>query len=114
MTLYFFFHLSTVMFHVGVGSGFNIRMANKTLFDLITLYSATQKVRENSNPEARLASSKFLINNSLREDSPVEYEPNPSVKELCKTVDGFVYVIDASENLDQCGMCDHFCFIIFK
>lgn len=83
-----------------------MRIANKTSFGLITLYSATQRVRESaSRREDRLANNRFLdTKRPASHDSPGhECEPNPSVKELCRVVDGFVYVVDATEDYSQIG-----------
>jgi len=38
-------------------------------------------------------------------------ELQPAVKELCRTLDGFVYVVDATEAADH-SLCLHLLFIL--
>lgn len=78
----------------GVGSGWCLKMQNGQVFQLSVLYSASKKVR--------LERRNRLQNNSLLEvrtdqDGVETVELKPAVRDFCRTVDAFIYVVDASQ-----------------
>jgi len=71
--------------------------SNVTL-DLITLYTATQEEREARSQEQRARNNKLMSSNNVA-PPPGEaqiFELQPHVKELCRGLDGFVFVIDVT------------------
>lgn len=82
-------------------------MKGSSTFNLVTLYTSTWEERQNKPYKDRLKINKLLVqnkNSDLEEDNDI-FEVNPSVKDLCRTLDGFVFVIDAS-NTDETGKLD--------
>lgn len=84
----------------GVGSGFTMKMNDAVNFNLITLYTATKEERENRNQEERLRGNRLLAQagdgDAEAEEAPEEkYEVRQSVKDLCRTLDGFIFVVDS-------------------
>lgn len=78
----------------GVGSGWCLKMQNGQVFQLSVLYSASKK--------DRLERRNRLQNNSLLEvrtanDGAETLELTPAVRDFCRTVDAFIYVVDASK-----------------
>lgn len=93
----------------GVGSGFTIRVNDFINLDLITIYTATKEEREHRSPEERLRKSRTLAP-SKTAGAPGDddggqvaamaaeptFEVQSSIKDLCRTLDGFIFVVDAT------------------
>lgn len=77
----------------GVGSGFKMKCGS-TQFILSLLYSATRKEREQEN--FNRAQQNHLLKAQQDQDGSTEFELNPAVRDFCQTLDGFIYVVDAS------------------
>ena len=86
---------------VGIGSGFTLRTVDDASLDLITLYTATQSERESRSAEQRASQSRLLAAVSGAAGELVISELQPAVKELCRTLDGFVFVVDATAAADH-------------
>ena len=67
------------------------------VFNLTVLYSASRREREQRADQDRMQRNK-LVKESKDADSTEKYELVPAVRDLCQTLDGFVYVIDASRD----------------
>jgi len=88
-------------FFTGIGSGFTLKTVDEAFFDLITLYTATQSEREGRSAEQRASQNRLMAaSNSTAENLAVS-ELQPAVKELCRTLDGFVYVVDVTATTDH-------------
>lgn len=89
----------------GIGSGVSLQYQGGKL-DLITLYSACRSEREN-NALNGVRKNNFIIERSL-DDHDVEDDSNimvtQPVKDLCSTVDAFIYVVDATLNSNKVGI----------
>ena len=87
------------MIFAGVGAGFTIRIQNNNLINLTTLYTSNKKQRENIPQGERLRYNMMMQENveagDQAEQEP-QYELKQAVKDLCRTLDGFIYVVDAS------------------
>ena len=86
----------------GVGSGFTLKMRT-LLFSLVTLYTSTRQERENrAAGEGRLKNNRLLAKPQVEpnEDGEVEveYEVRQAVKDLCQTLDGFIFVVDVTKD----------------
>ena len=77
-------------------------MVDSVTFHLVTLYTTTKKDRENFAGNDRLRHSRLMTRRNVPpaegddHDSSAQYELQPGVKGLCRTVDAFVFVHDAS------------------
>lgn len=80
----------------GVGGGFTLRNSEGCQFHLSVMYSASKKEREAAN-RVRDQSHKWM-QESKSENGESKYEVLPAVQDFCKTVDGFIYVVDASSD----------------
>lgn len=81
----------------GVGGGFTLRSPSGLQFNLSVLYSASQNVREKQGRDRNHGNQ--LIHEFKNTDSKTEkYELLAAVQDFCRTVDGFVYVVDASKD----------------
>lgn len=60
------------------------------------MYSASRREREQANG-AREQWNKMMRENKGAEGTE-KYELVPAVQDFCKTVDGFIYVVDASSD----------------
>ena len=78
----------------GVGGGFTLRDPAGCQFNLSVMYSATQRDRESSNRD-RDHTNRLMKENKGSTDIN-KFELVPAVQDFCKTVDGFIYVVDAS------------------
>ncbi|XP_053390204.1 F-box only protein 4-like [Mercenaria mercenaria] len=78
----------------GVGGGFTLKSPSGSQFNLSVMYSASKREREQTNRD-RNQGNRFM---RLRKNAEgVEnYELVPAVQDFCRTVDGFVYVVDAT------------------
>jgi len=96
----------------GLGSGFTIKMAAHT-FHLITLYMSNKKERESHHGTDRLNVNKLLKRKVIPDQSSphqgqqdaeesklvhdeIQYVVTDVVKELCQTIDAFIFVTDSS------------------
>ena len=86
---------------VGIGSGFTLRTVDEASLDLITLYTATRSERERRSAEERANQSQLMVASSSTAGQSAFSELQPALKELCRTLDGFVYVVDASAAADH-------------
>nr|XP_006626978.1 PREDICTED: F-box only protein 4 isoform X1 [Lepisosteus oculatus] len=84
----------------GVGSGISFRFNNQQTFNIITLYSETKKERERARLEQHSVQSKLFLReaDSKAERSTAKYTAMPHVQEVCRVVNGFIYVANAEEN----------------
>ncbi|XP_038049591.1 F-box only protein 4-like [Patiria miniata] len=91
-----------------VGTGFRVSVNNKLDMRLITLYSGTKRDRENPELGATRAQRNKLLQQASPGGSPqggeaggrgddddAAYEPTSTIKELCRNVDAFIFVVDA-------------------
>ncbi|CAD5111180.1 DgyrCDS514 [Dimorphilus gyrociliatus] len=87
----------------GCGSGFTMRMnspSTNCTFNLITLYSASKMEREkygNKNEE-RLKNNRLFDN---QERQKGVYEVHRAIREVCRNVDAFIFVVDATKGCEQ-------------
>ncbi|XP_072173027.1 F-box only protein 4-like isoform X2 [Diadema setosum] len=110
----------------GVGTGFELTVNKKNRFRLVVLYSATRKERESRGDDQPRMSKLIKRVSPVPEDSNAEgavhgergagagpdpqeedfmnFEPNDHVKSMLRDVGGFVFVVDASQNLKK-GYC---------
>ena len=80
-----------------------LKTQTSQVFNLTILYSAAKRERELNANLDRMMRNK-LVQANEDEDSKEKYELVPSVRDLCKTLDGFVYVVDASSQ-SPAGAC---------
>ncbi|XP_052777320.1 F-box only protein 4-like [Mya arenaria] len=79
----------------GVGGGITLKSPEGAQFHWSVMYSASKKEREQSN---RDRSHKHRMMRERRDsDGNERFELVPAVQDFCKTVDGFIYVVDATE-----------------
>ena len=94
------------LFFVGLGSGFTIKVDNSFTWNYIPLYSNTKEERENRSREQRLQGSRFfqhlVVNvpdengeNATKDEIEV-FPITNDMKDLLRTLDGYVFIIDAS------------------
>ena len=73
-----------------------------SLFSLITLYTSTRQERENrAYGEDRLHYNRLLAQQAQggdNDEGQVEYEVTQAVKDLCRTLDGLIFVVDVTKN----------------
>ena len=92
-------------FFLGVGSGFMMRVPSSGLcFNLMTLYSNTREEREHIQGQQRLYNSRLFVANANQIergqiDRDVTFELATSIKNLCRTIDALVFVVDAGQDL---------------
>ena len=69
-------------------------------FNLMTLYMSTARERENVPQGERLRINRLLVarqsDNEAIEGVEPHYELQESVRSLCRTLDGLIFVVDAS------------------
>ncbi|XP_060078195.1 F-box only protein 4-like [Ylistrum balloti] len=78
----------------GVGSGWLLKMADSTNFQLSVLYSASKSVRQ--QPGWDRINGNNLLQVSIHDGGQVGVELKPAVKDFCRTVDAFIYVVDST------------------
>lgn len=78
----------------GVGGGFTMRNPSGCQFHLSVMYSAAKKEREASNRDRNHSHRWMKVNKD--EANGNKHELLPAVQDFCKTVDGFIYVADAT------------------
>ena len=79
----------------GVGGGFTLKH-EAIQFHLSVLYSSSKKDRENVNRDRNKHNR--LIRESREPEGLVKYDLVPAVQDFCQVLDGFVYVVDASQD----------------
>lgn len=100
----------------GIGSGVQLSFENMEL-NLITLYASNKKDRESNARLGRPRSSKLLASaggasnevhdaDELDQSQSKPIELSHPVKELCKTVDAFIYVVDSSADSERVNVGD--------
>ncbi len=83
-----------------------LKLPSGNNFHLTVLYAATKQEREANQNRDRLATNKLMSKqkNTQNEDddgSNVTYELQQSIKDLCHTLDAFIFVVDASRDLES-------------
>ena len=73
---------------------------HNTHFDLSTLYTSTKDEREKRRQEDRLRYSRLLVHNQQGNEDE-GFEVRQAIRDFTRTVDGFVFVIDATKDLDE-------------
>ncbi|XP_013392753.1 F-box only protein 4 [Lingula anatina] len=87
----------------GYGSGVTVNL-KKLFFNLTILYTNTKNERENKNAEQRLRNNRLLQKQVADAENGEEtFELCQSVKELCRTVDAFIFVVDSSKENTALG-----------
>lgn len=79
---------------VGVGGGMTLKTETSHVFNLTVLYSAPKKEREQHTDQDRMRWNKLV--KESKNGGGEKYELLPAVRDLCQTLDGFVYVVDSS------------------
>ncbi|KAK3592045.1 hypothetical protein CHS0354_019300 [Potamilus streckersoni] len=88
----------------GVGAGMTVRINNTGRdLNLSVLYSATKKEREGSRHD-RMQHNKLVRHNAQEEEGKEKYNLLPAIRDLCRTLDGFVFVVDASQETVYSGL----------
>lgn len=96
----------------GTGSGLCLKFDNME-FNLITLYASNMKEREANAQLGKPRFSKLLVDVEDASDSDNDDESQQSdtrlrhaVRELCKTIDAFIYVVDSSADSQRVNLGD--------
>lgn len=92
----------------GTGSGLCLKFENVE-FNLITLYASNMKEREANARLGRPRFSKLLVDVEDAEDDESQQSDTRlrhTVRELCKTIDAFIYVVDASADSQRVNLGD--------
>ncbi|XP_050402109.1 F-box only protein 4 [Patella vulgata] len=80
----------------GVGAGMTLKLKTGSTFHLTVLYSGTKQEREKPSHRNRANHSRLFINSTQDKDN-TGIELQPAVKNLCHTLDAFIFVVDASQ-----------------
>lgn len=80
----------------GIGSGFTVKVKNCVTIDLITIYNETKDVRENWSSAERLRLSRTGNKAERRPELGKTFELQHAMKEFCRTLDAFIFVVDAT------------------
>lgn len=83
----------------GVGSGWCLRMENSQMFQLSVLYSASKKDREARQRDRK--HDNRLLNVKKGDQGSEEFELKSAVRDYCRTVDAFIYVVESSLERDS-------------
>ncbi|XP_037339084.2 F-box only protein 4 isoform X1 [Pungitius pungitius] len=79
----------------GIGSGISYMLRNQHKFNILTLYSNMMAEREKAKVQEHSISNKlFTFEGTDDSGSPI-YRPAPQVQQVCRVVDGFIYVANA-------------------
>ncbi|XP_069483310.1 F-box only protein 4 isoform X2 [Ambystoma mexicanum] len=80
----------------GIGSGVTFQCNNHKL-NILTLYSTTSKERARARAGENAAVNKMFIPENITSENQhsVHYNIIPQVQEVCRVVDGFIYVANA-------------------
>ncbi|KAM9329282.1 F-box only protein 4 [Gastrophryne carolinensis] len=80
----------------GIGSGVSFQLNNQHKFNILTLYSTTRTERDRARAEQSAAANKMFLPEDVRErDQRMPHTLIPQVKEVCRVVEGFIYVANA-------------------
>ncbi|XP_075690338.1 F-box only protein 4 [Rhinoderma darwinii] len=80
----------------GVGSGVTFQLGGEHKFNILTLYSTTRSERDRARVEQSATVNKMFVSEGLLYgEQRAAYSLIPQVKEVCKVVDGFIYVANA-------------------
>ncbi|XP_018423959.1 PREDICTED: F-box only protein 4 [Nanorana parkeri] len=80
----------------GIGSGVTFQLNSQHKFNILTLYSTTRTERDRARAEQSEAANKMFLADSLQNgDQRIPYTLIPQVKEVCRVVEGFIYVANA-------------------
>ncbi|XP_072272752.1 F-box only protein 4 isoform X2 [Pyxicephalus adspersus] len=80
----------------GIGSGVTFQLNNQHKFNILTLFSAPRTERDRARAEqTSTANRMFLADRSQNGDQNMPYALIPQVKEVCRVVEGFIYVANA-------------------
>ncbi|KAM3911941.1 F-box only protein 4 [Leptodactylus fuscus] len=83
----------------GVGSGVTFQLNGEHKFNILTLYSTTRSERDRARVEQNAAVNKMFVSEGLAQgEQGTAYSLIPQVKEVCKVVDGFIYVANAESH----------------
>lgn len=89
---------------LGVGSGISLKLSDYS-FNLVTLYSNVQSIRQRQNAENRVLSNKLFDHHHHGDDdhgrATMLHEVKPAIQELVRKSQGFVFVVDASRPIDE-------------
>ncbi|XP_069842035.1 F-box only protein 4 isoform X2 [Dendropsophus ebraccatus] len=86
----------------GVGSGVTFQLSGEHKFNILTLYSTTRSERDRARVEQSAVANKMFVSDGLVHDGQIPaYNLIPQVKEVCKVVDGFIYVANAESSCKQ-------------
>ncbi|CAH2296419.1 F-box only 4 [Pelobates cultripes] len=86
----------------GIGSGVTFQLDNQHKFNILTLYTRTRSERDRARADQSAAGNKiFVSQNSVPNTKGTPYTLIPQVKEVCKVVDGFIYVANAETNREH-------------
>lgn len=83
----------------GIGSGVTFQLDNQHKFNILTLYSRTRTERDRARVEPNVSGNKMFVPEAPGDD-PLATPDNliPQVKEVCRIVDGFIYVANAESH----------------
>ncbi|XP_069740195.1 F-box only protein 4 [Narcine bancroftii] len=85
----------------GIGSGISFFFNKEHTFTILTLYSTTWKERECARIEANATMNKLFVPEEIAAEergdggSGTPYSLIPQVQQVCRVVDGFIYVANA-------------------
>ncbi|XP_075040189.1 F-box only protein 4 [Mixophyes fleayi] len=84
----------------GIGSGVTFQLDDQHKFNVLTLYSTTRTERDRARTEQSETVNKMFLPESSRDNEPSAlYSLIPQVKEVCKVVEGFIYVANAKAHI---------------
>ncbi|KAL5016647.1 hypothetical protein ScPMuIL_006236 [Solemya velum] len=78
----------------GIGGGMTLKMKNGQMFQLSVLYSAVKKERQKPNRDRAQGNQLMHVNSD--KSSSEKFELMSAVRDLCRTLDAFIFVVDAS------------------
>ncbi|XP_059155269.1 F-box only protein 4-like [Physella acuta] len=89
----------------GVGGGMTLKLQTGHSLHLSVLYSASKNERENRNAQERVDKNKMFQKQLEGEES--NYELKTQIKHFCQILDGFIFVVDASETKESVASARH-------
>ncbi|CAB4030740.1 F-box only 4-like [Paramuricea clavata] len=82
----------------GVGSGLSLKYNESEIVNLIITYSSTKKEREAAAKDGSAIRNKMFLE---QDDEFLVHEVSHSVRQLCKTIDAFIFVVDSSTTKEK-------------
>ncbi|XP_036383089.1 F-box only protein 4 [Megalops cyprinoides] len=79
----------------GVGSGISFMFNNQHRFNILTLYSTNRSERERARVNQQSLRSKLFVQQEDGQADGPAYSIVPQIQEVCRAVDGFIYVANA-------------------